>query len=102
MSFMEKYAEDEALQAKLEGKSADEVKAIAAEMGYGFTTDELKEFGKNMTKLSPDELEAASGGSGDEQTPEMIADKIAANASDAMKQAGAEWALSDPTGARKN
>lgn len=60
--FMEKYVADEALQEQLKGKKADEVVAIAGNLGFAFTKEELEAYGKGLQELTPDQLEQAAGG----------------------------------------
>ena len=62
--FMEKLAADKTLQDQLKGKKADEVVALAAEMGFSFTKEELKDFAKGIKELTPEDIEQASGGIG--------------------------------------
>ena len=60
--FVDKLAADEALQAQLKDKKADDVVAAAAGMGFDFTKEELKEFGKGIDALTPEQLTQAAGG----------------------------------------
>ncbi len=60
--FMDKYAADEALREQLKGKKADEVVAIAGNLGFAFTKEELEAYGKGLQELTPDQLEQAAGG----------------------------------------
>ena len=60
--FMEKYVADEALQEQLKGKKADEVVAIAGNLGFAFTKEELEAYGKGLQELAPDALKDVAGG----------------------------------------
>ena len=61
--FINKYAADEALREKLNGKSADEVVAVAREQGYEFSKEELAAYRDQVMELNPEQLEKAAGGS---------------------------------------
>ena len=61
--FINKYAADEALREKLNGKSADEVVAVGRELGYEFTKEELAAYRDQVMELNPEQLEKAAGGS---------------------------------------
>ena len=60
--FMKKFAANKSLQEQLKGKKAEEVVALAAEMGFDFTKEELEDFAKSIEELSPDQLDRAAGG----------------------------------------
>lgn len=61
--FINKYAADEALREKLNGKSADEVVAVAREQGYEFSKEELAAYRNQVMELNPEQLDQAAGGS---------------------------------------
>ena len=59
-AFLEKVQDDTNLQEKLKAAAdSDEVIAIAKEVGFLFSADELT---KAQSELAEDELESASGG----------------------------------------
>ena len=60
--FINKYAADEALREKLNGKSADEVVAVAREQGDEFSKEELAAYRDQVMELNPEQLEKAAGG----------------------------------------
>lgn len=60
--FIGKLAADEALQAELRNRTAEDAAAAAAGMGFSFTKEELKEFVKGVKAVSPRQLDQAAGG----------------------------------------
>ena len=61
-AFVQKVFDDEELRQRTGAMKPEELIPFAKEMGFDFTLDELKEVKKEDIELSPDELEAAAGG----------------------------------------
>jgi len=61
-AFVQAILNDEELRQRTEKMKPEELIPFAKEMGFDFTLDELKDVKKENIELSPEELEAVTGG----------------------------------------